>query len=80
MKKRKFKISPAIIDSASECLNHLSCLSGSGTMCKIKKQADNRVMFVRKHGHQNCPFAIPLGADCICTCPVRVEIYRKYRV
>ena len=80
MKKRKFNISQAIIDSASECPNRLACLSRIGTMCKIKKHEEARVMFVRRHGHQNCPFAIPLGADCICTCPVRVEIFRKYRV
>jgi len=80
VKKIKFDISQGIIDSAAECMNHLACLSGAGRICKVKKHADARVMFVRKRSHQNCPFAIPLGADCICTCPVRVEIFRKYRV
>ena len=80
MKKKKFNISQAIIESASECRHRLACLSGARTMCKIKKHEDTRVMFVKSHGHQNCAFAIPLGVDCICTCPVRVEIFRKYRV
>jgi hypothetical protein len=78
--KKKFEISRAIIESASECLNHTACLSRPGTMCKAEKHEDAKVMFVKSRGHQNCPFNIPLGADCICTCPVRVEIYRKYRV
>ena len=80
MKKKKYRISREIIDSASECLNQLACLSGTRKMCKVKKHEAGRVMYVRSCGHENCPFAIPLGADCVCTCPVRVEIFRKYRV
>jgi hypothetical protein len=80
MKKRKFTISQEILDSATECMNRLSCLSGAGTMCKVKRHEENRVMFVKSRKHRNCPFSIPLRGDCICTCPVRVEIFRKYRV
>jgi len=80
VKKKKINISQTILDSASECLNQQVCLSGGKAMCKVKKHEESRVLFVKQHGHLNCPFSIPLGADCICTCPVRVEIFRKYRV
>lgn len=79
-KKKKFKISQAIIKSASDCRYHLACLSGARPICKSETNEDVRVMFVKNRNHQNCSFAIPLGTDCICTCPVRVEIFRKYRV
>ena len=80
MKKRKFNISRAILESSSECLYSQACLSGKRTVCKVKEHEDAKVMFVKKRDHKNCPFSIPLGADCICTCPVRVEIFRKYGV
>jgi hypothetical protein len=80
VKKRKFNISQEIMEGASECLHQLACLSEAGTLCKIKKYEKSRVMFVRKKDHDGCPFAIPIGPDCVCTCPVRVEIFRKYQV
>jgi len=80
LSKRKFDISREILDCASECLNHLACLVGTGPLCKVKKYEEGHVLFVKSHGHQNCPFSIPVRKDCVCTCPVRVEIFRKYKV
>jgi hypothetical protein len=80
LKKKKFNISQAIIAGASECVNRHICLSKPGTLCGIKEHEEARVLFVKKHSHRNCPFAISIGMNCICTCPVRVEIFRKYRV
>jgi len=76
----KYKISDNILNVTTKCPNNFGCLTEPDKyICKIDKIVGEDILFV-KHGnpHYYCPYAVTFGHSLVCTCPTRLEIYRKY--
>lgn len=77
----KKDISKHIIAQATRCNFDKQCLENDDyPLCKFKKQTDNGTIFVYKIDEHECPYVIGFGFSQVCGCPVRKEIYRKYKL
>jgi hypothetical protein len=75
------KIDEPIISRTTKCNARFGCLDNHIKFhCKIDKSVGN-VIFVsdEKHG-LHCTYMLPFGSSFICVCPVRNEIFRKYKI
>lgn len=77
----KFDIHPETVRKADKCVHDKCCLSGScHTNCNITRSVNDSVFFVDGPESLYCPYQMSFGNSFICTCPVRQEIYKKYKV
>ena len=73
-----------IIQLAKQCRNGHSCLNAEDDgLCPIERvigKKDTQVAFVRCIATAPCPYRISYGSGLryVCSCPVRLEIYRRY--
>jgi hypothetical protein len=70
-----------IIKRAADCHRNLACLrpENKGGLCLVT-QSINGVLFVDYKHSRSCNWMVPFGFDFICTCPLRKEMYTRYRV
>jgi hypothetical protein len=61
----------------SEC-----CLSGEvDNMCQVELLLKSApIMFVKKVQDKFCFYCGHFGYSCLCSCPVRIELYKRYGV
>ena len=76
---KKFKISEEILRKTN-CRDGFSCLSGDHTcLCDVEDDIAGVVCFV-KCTDKGCPHMVSQGfLGTACTCPARVEIFKRYR-
>ena len=78
--KNVIKISDDIIKKADRCKKNLICLSGESDLCKVEYYVDDKIHFVKCVNIKPCSYRIPFGYSCVCICPVRKEIFNRYRI
>jgi len=75
------KINDDFIKNANKCKKDHSCLSGDATsLCKIEFCIEDKVHFIKCIDENPCNYRIPFGYSYVCTCPVRKELYNRYKV
>jgi len=72
------KIDKKITDS-TECEKSFECLANQENLCKVKLCIAGEVHFL-KCDDNVCKFKAYFGNESLCTCPVRKEIYNRYKV
>ncbi len=76
----KYEISQEIFRQTLECDRDIECLvPGNQPSCSIKDCVNQKVHFIAKH-NRHCPYHLHFGNEIICTCPVRKELYNRYKV
>ncbi len=58
--------------------NHACLHDPNFKFCKVERCVNNKVYFVQKE-NKHCPYARTFGYSFHCICPVRKEIYDKYK-
>jgi hypothetical protein len=77
----EFQINEDILKNTTKCTTNFSCLSGNRTdLCKVEYNVDDKIHFVNCIGSKPCNYRIPFGYSFICQCPVRKEIYNRYKI
>jgi hypothetical protein len=78
----EIEISDDILQRTTRCRQDFSCLFGQTShLCKVKSAVGHTVLFIEKPvDDKRCDYQIPFGYDFICVCPVRNEIYRRYKI
>ena len=77
----RFDIDPGTVKKAEQCPWEHACLSDSyHNRCKVIEHLHDSVIFVECDDEKECPYMKKHLSLCICICPVREEIYRKYGV
>jgi hypothetical protein len=72
------EISEDILWKTTQCTRALSCLNGeSDCLCEVEQRIGAEVLFVRCM-NGDCSYRVPFGYGCVCTCPVRMEMYVRY--
>ena len=76
-----FEISDEIKKLATKCENSIACtIQEKKELCKVESCVDNEVFFVKCLHEPFCPYKQTFGYSFFCTCPVRQEIFKKYKV
>lgn len=79
--KNTYKVGEEILNKSTECSNGFACLSNPrDRLCKVEYVIEDRLFFVIKKKREHCRYFLPYGAYGCCGCPVRKELYKRYRV
>jgi len=75
------EIEEELLRKATKCHKNFSCLDcEKRDMCKAEYAISKDFLFVRRNGSPYCEYRMFYGDGTICSCPVRVAIYNKYRI
>ena len=70
-----------IKQSAELCQDKYGCLTGQKkTICKVISTVNNNEMYVICQNNNACKYRHQVNERILCTCPVRLEIYNKYKI
>ena len=73
------KIDDNIIKKTAKCQKNFSCLSGETTLCKVEESM-GEVIFIKCMNNNPCEYRVNFGYSQICNCPVRKELYKRYKI
>jgi hypothetical protein len=77
---KKIEIDEEIIKKATKCQHCLNCLKNETfKCCKVDNSVQNTICFVNFDKRKICNYRMSYGYGDICNCPVRIEMYRKYK-
>jgi hypothetical protein len=69
-----------IVDKADRCRKNHRCKGDSGNLCKVVCFMKDDICFVRCLDSGDCSYLEPHVKTKLCTCPVRIEIYKRYKI
>jgi hypothetical protein len=77
----KCDIPQEILDKATQCGRGFACLDEHGRpRCNVEYVVNEKIMFVRCLDLTFCNYQIPFGDGKICSCPVRIALWRDRQV
>jgi len=79
--KTVIKISDDILKKATRCKKNISCLRDENAeICKVELCIENKIHFIKCINSKPCSYKIPFGYSFVCICPVRKELYNRYKI
>jgi len=79
MLKTVIKIDEDILKSATKCRKNLSCLSGRD-ICKVEYCIDSTIHFIKCLNLEPCHYRMSFGDSFVYNCPVRKELFNRYKI
>jgi len=77
----KPEISDESRQAATRCAKGFACLTGDRKdLCAVETCIGEKVHFVKCLQVGNCAYQHPFGSGHFCTCPVRKELFNKYKI
>lgn len=77
----KFLIDEETRNKTTLCAEKQLCLSGpKAVACPVQYMIEEVVLFVDKKNKKGCNYYLPYGLSGICMCPVRKELFKKYKI
>jgi len=77
----KVYVSNEVMQSTTGCKKGFSCLEDNKKdLCKIGTSVDGEVHFIVCLNETNCSYERSYEEGFICDCPIRKEIYNKYKI
>lgn len=81
MEIKNYDVSPDILQKSGECPHSHRCLSTpENTVCKAEYLLADQNLFVKEKESRKCNKFLSYGIAGICRCPVRVELFKRYKV
>ncbi len=74
------KVDDNILQETTKCRKNFSCLSGEKPICKVELCIENTIFFVKCASNESCSYKVPFGFSYVCVCPVRKELYNRYKI
>ncbi len=75
------EVAPEIIEDTKQCRWDFQCLNEHGKpICPVVEVIAEDVLFIKCPGGIICNYIMPHGDRNICLCPIRKELYRKYKM
>ena len=78
--RMNIEIPENIIDKADRCSKNHICTGDGGELCKVVCYMKDNLCFVKCLNAGDCSYLEPHVKTKLCTCPVRIEIYKRYRI
>jgi hypothetical protein len=77
----QYTIDDEICSQASYCRQGKVCLSDpEHRMCAVTQCVNREVLFVCGTNRGICDYRMSFGNSYICSCPIRIELYRQHKV
>ncbi|VGO22364.1 hypothetical protein [Pontiella sulfatireligans] len=77
----KLAVKTETLNAAGKCKhNHVCQTDGGLPHCAINETVNGKVFFTKDRETTGCPYQHSFGSAFMCMCPVRQEIYRKYKI
>lgn len=73
------KVDDNILQKTTKCRKKFSCLSGE-TPCGVELCIDNKIHFIKCVSNKSCNYRVSFGYSDVCTCPIRKELYNRYKI
>ena len=75
------EIDEDIKKSTTKCEKNFTCLSDKNhKLCNVINTVGGKILCCYCFGRQPCNYRVPHGfTSYLCSCPIRKEIYRKYK-
>ncbi|HEY9204750.1 MAG TPA: hypothetical protein VIO58_02420 [Candidatus Methanoperedens sp.] len=77
--KNAIKMNEDILKTATRCEKRLSCLLGTD-VCRVESCIDDKIHFIKCMNSESCNYRIAFGYSYVCTCPVRKELFNRYKI
>jgi|COG998Drversion2_1049125.scaffolds.fasta_scaffold470610_1 hypothetical protein len=75
------KVSELIIKATTKCKKGFSCLSDkTDCMCKAISSSPDHTVVIKPSSSDPCNYHRTLGNAHYCLCPVRNDIYNRYKI
>jgi len=75
------KVSDLILKATTQCKKGFSCLSGkTDCMCKASSSNPDHTLVIKPYSSDPCDYNRTLGNAHHCLCPVRNDIYNRYKI
>ncbi len=75
------EIDKKTIEATKRCQSNFSCISDDGhQLCQVEECINDKVIFVCKDHADYCPYMLSFGDGFTCTCPTRLEIYKRSKI
>ena len=66
--------------AATKCEKVFSCLEGGrNDLCEVESCIDGKVHFLKCLNDSYCSYQQSFGYGVLCSCPVRMEIFNKFK-
>ena len=76
----KLEVDKTVVDKTTKCPDDFACLTGKYELCPVHLAINSDALLIGSNEGKKCDYIISFGGQPVCTCPVRIEIYRKYGV
>lgn len=76
----KFELPSEIVAQAVKLQKGFPCLETGKPACSVTRLANDGTLFVECGPARVCPYHIEFGQWCICSMPVRKEIFNRFKV
>ena len=80
LQKNDLKVDDDVIKNTNRCKKDHSCLSDLTDLCKVEMCIADKIHFIKCMNERACNYRITFGYSFVCTCPVRKELYNKYKI
>ena len=68
-------------EKVCRCRKQQCCLEGATeSLCRVIDCVAEKVFFVHGEDGHSCSYCLSFGDSHYCNCPVRQELYRKYKI
>ena len=75
------KVDEHIVAATSKCNKNFACLNGGKScMCEVDHVNANRTVQIKTRPANACKYILKMGSSVYCLCPVRNEIYNRYKI
>ena len=74
------KVDDNIKQETTKCKKNFSCLSGETPICSVELSIENKILFIKCVSKEPCSYRVPFGYSDVCICPVRKELYNRYKI
>ncbi len=69
-----------IIKKTTKCRKNFCCLSGKKPFCNVELCIEKSIHFIKCASNESCGYRVPFGYSYICVCPIRKELYNRYKI
>ena len=70
-----------LLGATSKCSKDFACLKGDkGCLCEVDHVNANRTVQIKTKPSNVCKYILKMGSSVYCLCPVRNEIYNRYKI
>lgn len=75
------KVNEHIIAATVKCNKKYRCLNGDKScLCEVDHANANRTVQIKTKAANGCQYILKMGSSVYCLCPVRNEIYNRYKI